>query len=1182
LKFDVKRSSLTSLERDRVPLARPIPVKEVPLVDRAEEMKLLKEAVDRTVQGEGGIVFLHGEAGIGKTRLARELRAYAHLQGMQVLYGRCPGLFRMDGVPPYVLWREVIRDYLENANLEQLYKVIGFYPAEVAKVAPEISQKLKAIPQSFPISPEQEQNRLFEAVSQLITNIAREAPLLVVLDDLQWTDPSSLLLFHYLARGLEKTPLLLLGAYRTADVDAKHPLTPILAELKRECLPQSVSLKRMSPEDTSEMIKQILDQDDIPTEFCQKVHEKTGGNPFFTAEVIESLKEEDVIHREEGRWKFKEISAIEFPETVKNVLKARLSRLDEECQNLLTLAAFVGNDFTCEALSGVSGIEENKLLDLIEKLLKTGLVKHRVIRGEDVCSFTDILVRDVLYEEVSPFRRKKIHNAVGTALEKVYVKKIDEHSGEIASHFLESRDKDKALDYLLKAGEKTQKIYANTEAASYYQSALKLIEEKEDELEKKGEILERLGNAKGTVGEYDTCVNCWNQALLLWEKLGEKEKVAKLHRKMSYVLYFCLGETEKAKEHQEAALKILEKEPESVELARLYANISQLSWHTGNVDKARSCAEKALELAERTQALEVVAEAYLNLGLVSATEANRNILYYEKALRIALDNSYIESALRAYNNLAVSLYTQEHDFQGSLECVEKGFELAKKVGVTSWISSMGEALAEHYLGMGNTSQALQLAEQSLAQARKIHDLANLTMSLWTLGDVYWVLGEWNKSEQLYLEASDFAKKTGRFQIIAGGYGKVGILLLHMKEEPARAKELLLKAYEVYEKAGDRWSKMHFSVNLIDSYIRLGEIDEANSGIEKLEKYAVEVNDTFLISWVHVLRARLCRVQKRLDESIEYFGKGLREWEALNPRQRDIYHFARFGLYEYAELYLERDHEGDSEKAYSLLSEALGMFQKMGAKKDIEKVEARIALIETGKVVSKPKPIEPVSTGYTDLDNLLCGGIPSNYAVVLTSPSCDERDLLIKDFLETGAKKGEITFFVTIDPSVAKPLAEKFQSNFYLFICNPEADAIIKVSPNVLTLRGVENLTDISIALTSAIQKLDSSRKGQRRICIGLASDVLLQHHAVETRRWLTALITKLKSKDFTTLAVMDPEMHPSQEVRAILDLFDGEISIFKKETEEGPGKYLKIQKMSNQKYLENELLLKKEDLQKRK
>jgi predicted ATPase len=183
---------LASLERDRVPSPRPVAAKEVPLVDRAEEMSILKEAVYKAVHGEGGLIFVHGEAGIGKTRLIREVSAYSQSRGVRVLRGRCPALFCMDGVPPYIIWKEVIKDYLGECTPEQLYRVIGFYPAEVAKLVPELSLKLRSVPSSFQISPEQEQNRLFEAVSQFITNISQETPLLVVLDDLQWTDPSSL------------------------------------------------------------------------------------------------------------------------------------------------------------------------------------------------------------------------------------------------------------------------------------------------------------------------------------------------------------------------------------------------------------------------------------------------------------------------------------------------------------------------------------------------------------------------------------------------------------------------------------------------------------------------------------------------------------------------------------------------------------------------------------------------------------------------------------------------------------------------------------------------------------------------------------------------------------------------------------------------------------------------------
>jgi KaiC/GvpD/RAD55 family RecA-like ATPase len=235
---------------------------------------------------------------------------------------------------------------------------------------------------------------------------------------------------------------------------------------------------------------------------------------------------------------------------------------------------------------------------------------------------------------------------------------------------------------------------------------------------------------------------------------------------------------------------------------------------------------------------------------------------------------------------------------------------------------------------------------------------------------------------------------------------------------------------------------------------------------------------------------------------------------------------------------------------------------------------------------EPSAVPPVlpgriKTGYEDLDNLLFGGIPQDYAVILEAPSCDERELLIKSFLEAGAREGQITFYVTVEASEGKALAEQFQSNFYLFVCNPQADTIIQTLPNVFKLKGVENLTDINIALTSAFRKLDSSMRAPRRACIEIISDILLQHHAVPIRRWLSALIPELKSRGFTTLAVMNPYMHPSQEVQAIQDIFDGEISIYEKEAGKGPEKLLRIRKMLNERYLDNELPVKKERISKK-
>jgi len=959
---------LTALEHGRGPSSKPVAGKEAQLIDRVEEMNLLREAVDRALRGEGNLVFVCGEAGIGKTRLAREVGAYARLRGMQVLYGRCPALFKMDGVPPYVLWGEVIRDYLETCTPEQLYRVIGFYPAELTRLVPELKQKLGALPQSLTMSPELERDRLFEAVSEFITNIAKETPLLVVLDDLQWTDQTSLLLLHYLARGVYKTPLVLLGAYRETDIDDKHPMSPVLTELNRERLLQSVTLKRISLNDTSEMIRRLLEQDDIPKEFCELVYEKTRGNPFFIEEVIKSLKEEGIIHREENKWKITEVSRIEFPKTVKSVIKARISRLDDECQKVLTMASFIGNDFTCEALRGVMDVEEDKLLELIDKILKTELFKHRVIRGEDVCSFADIIVRDVAYEEVGPFRSKKLHNTIGGALEKVYAKKIEEHLGELASHFLEGGDKSKALDYFLKAGDKAAKIYANAEATSYFQSALKLLEEKEDEFREKGRVLETLGDVKKLVGEYDACLKYWNDGLLMWGHLDEKRDVSRLHRKIANVLWDDTGDAEKAKVHHEEALKILEAEPESGELASLYEDMARMYSRTESQTKALDWAQKALELAKRLNDHAVIASSYVSLGaftLATSGDWRKAVECNEKALKIALDNGLMETAIAAYNSLATALPWQEQE--RSVDCIEKGFELAKKVGAIRWVSQLGTILANLYCEMGFTDKAMPLAEESVALNRKTGNIPNLVFSLGALGYVYYVLGEWNRSEQYYIERLNLSRKLGEYQRIAWSTINLSVLYAD-KGDHSKARELVEGAIGILEKGGAKLGQMIASINLGWIYVELGMLKEANDLINNMDKFFLEMNEEGFIAWVETLRGMELRARKKCEESIEFFEKSLRMFDHINARRWMTYSFARFFLCEYARVYFERDQEGDHEKAYNLLEQALAMFQKMGAKRDIEKITRLLGTLHVPTTQAREREVSPESPACPDVQS----------------------------------------------------------------------------------------------------------------------------------------------------------------------------------------------------------------------
>ncbi len=215
----------------------------------------------------------------------------------------------------------------------------------------------------------------------------------------------------------------------------------------------------------------------------------------------------------------------------------------------------------------------------------------------------------------------------------------------------------------------------------------------------------------------------------------------------------------------------------------------------------------------------------------------------------------------------------------------------------------------------------------------------------------------------------------------------------------------------------------------------------------------------------------------------------------------------------------------------------------------------------------------VSIGYKDLDNMLFGGIPEKYAVVLTSVSCDETMLIMNRFLEKGVREGGITLLIAVEASRWERLAEEFP-NFHLFVCNPQAEVAIKSLPNVVKLRGVENLTDISIPLFSTLRKLEAFNDKPRRICIDIISDILLQHHAAQTRRWLVGVTTELKLRGFTTLAIMNPHMHTLEESQAVVDLFDGEIEVHEEESR----KFLRIKKMYGQNYIGDDLLLNKDRL----
>jgi hypothetical protein len=211
----------------------------------------------------------------------------------------------------------------------------------------------------------------------------------------------------------------------------------------------------------------------------------------------------------------------------------------------------------------------------------------------------------------------------------------------------------------------------------------------------------------------------------------------------------------------------------------------------------------------------------------------------------------------------------------------------------------------------------------------------------------------------------------------------------------------------------------------------------------------------------------------------------------------------------------------------------------------------------------------VSTGTQELDSLLLGGIPKEYAVVLSGSPCDERERIMKNFLNAGVDIG-ITFYVTTEAVGLEGLLEN--SNFFLFLCNPKPKTMVPDLPNVYRLQGKADITNLGISLTKAVRKIEQLVT-KRRICVEILSDVLVKHEVNTTREWISGLITDLGAKGFTMLAVIDPTMHSSEQANAVINLFDGEISILQSDDPLDCKKSVLVKKLRNQDYIKNPICL---------
>lgn len=721
----------------------------LPWTDREEEMGTVQKSMDAAVRGEAGVVMLVGEVGIGKTRLADEAIERARKTGVRVLRGRCaPG----ELAAPYAPWAEAFRQLVRDAPPALLYRSLGSQSREMARLVPEVAEKVGPMPPAPSVEPDQARLQFLEGIGQVLERLSSEGALLVFLDDLHWADPASTLLLRFLVPRLSKRPVLLVGAYRKDEGDENRALREALSELHREHLLTTVTLGRFDAPQVGTLIGEMFHAREVSREFRDLVHARTGGNPLLVEEVLRALVRDKVIYWSGTGWERRPVDEIEIPEGVKEIITQRLRRFDQKAVELLRLASVIGYEFDFDLLAEISGEEEGHLLDLLEALLRGRLVQEvKGSHGRALYIFADHPTRDVLYEEVSLVRRRRLHLKIARAVEGLGEKATRDRLGEIAHHYLEGNDVAKAREFTLKAAERAASVFAHNESYQLYRTAVDLLEEEGDELAR-ARTLRLMGVEAGHLGRGSEARRCLMEAEALYGRLGRPVERALVLIEATRIERETLGDALRAVELGRQAVALLETLGESAELADALNSLGVVLTSTGQISEGRRCIERSIPLAEKFHQVDAASTGFQFLANTSPwTKKEEALALAAQGIRVAEEGDANRLATKFVNN-SFALISVRDDARGALENAERGRREAERRGQPMYVRFALAGRAWVLVCAGRWAEAraeAQAAQDLSAEPRRSLDDA---ISLSTLAILETHTGDLEKARALATKA----------------------------------------------------------------------------------------------------------------------------------------------------------------------------------------------------------------------------------------------------------------------------------------------------------------------------------------------------------------------------------------------------------------------------------------------
>lgn len=753
------------------------------LIGRAALLDALRHRVDEARAGRGGAVLIAGEAGMGKTRLVAEARAAAGAQGFRLLQGNC---FQPDSACPYAPFLDLLHAHFHRPE------DLGPGASALYPLLPDLAPPPPVPPPQ--VEPEQERRRLFAALVQLFLWLAARAPLLVVIEDLHWSDDLSLDLLHLLARRAAGQPLLLLLTYRSDET--RPGLRHWLATLDRERLADELTLAPLTPAEVAEMLRAIFAlRQTVGRDFLEAIYALSQGNPFVVEEVLTALVTTGEITFSGGTWLRKPLARLRIPRSIHDAVQQRQAGLSPDARALLGLAAVAGHRFDFAVLQAVTGHHEAHMLALIKELVNAQLV---VEESADRFAFRHALTREAVYRDLLARERRSLHRAIAEAIERIHADGRETRLVDLAYHYYEAGAWSKAHEFALRAGERTLALYAPAAAIEHLTHAL--------------EAGAHLGLAPA----------------------------ARLHRLRGQA-HDTLGDFEAARADYEVALQRSEAEGDQRGVWQELLDLGFL-WSGRDYAQAQGYFERALALARASGEPALLAHSLNRMGnwLANHEQPEPALQHHREALA-SFQQLGDQRGLAATLDLLGMAAALSGDLVAAVDYGQQAIPLWRALsdrqglaGTLAAIASSPGAIYENLtlIGSGTLAGALAPAEEALALTREIGWRAGEAFALAVLGEIHAAAGAFARALRLLQDSLALADEIGHQQwMVQAGWGLACLSadLLDLEAARGQFEQVWALARAIHSPV---WLSL-VSGRLASLLIAQGELAQAQAVLEEM-------------------------------------------------------------------------------------------------------------------------------------------------------------------------------------------------------------------------------------------------------------------------------------------------------------------------------------------------------------